>query len=295
MRLMPFRASANNAVVCRPPRLRIWGKAYEPGSEIPEWDYLTEVTIEGELSIKNDLLLSSTGLARNPGLAAIRAVLRVDCPATGKRFLGISPLNNSDQPVSLKVRVPAGEAAEELEVRYEIVLDAPDGPAPENRAAHQRGSRLYGLNRPYRFRLEGDGSSFPIEAFEFAGGDFPTGSVWVLKFQDEDLAVPYLSAVRLYVNTAHSEGAKLVHGKSDTALSVLKRDVLLQLLLKLAVHDRDDLGVEYQEGSASAVIGSLCDIFLGQTLRGAVELMRDDPGRVCALLQRTTGFLKAKS
>lgn len=295
MRLMPFRSSPNNAVVCQPPRLKIWGKAYEPGSEIPEWDYLTEVTIEGELSVKNDLLLSSTGLAVNPGLAGIRAVLRVDCPATSTRFLGAASLNDGGQPVSLKVRVPAGEAAEELEVRYEVVLDTPDGPASENGAAHQRGSRLYGLNRPYRFRLEGDGSSFPIEAFKFAGGDFPTGSVWVLKFQDGDLTVPYLSAVRLYVNTAHPEGVKLVHGKSDTALSVLKRDVLLQLLLKLVVHDRDDLGLEYQEGSAGAVIGSLCDIFLELTLRGAVELMRDDPGRACALLQISTGFLKAKS
>ena len=78
-------------------------------------------------------------------------------------------------------------------------------------------------------------------------------------------------------------------------MSVLKRDVLLQLLTKLAVGDRDDLGQDFQTDSAGEVIGSLCALFLDQTLLGAVELMRDDPGRVFTLLQASTNFLGASS
>ncbi|RLP11034.1 Uncharacterised protein [Propionibacterium australiense] len=293
MKLMPFRTATDLAVECATPVLKIRGKSYEPDSVIPDWDYLTEVTVEGELTIKNDLLLSSTGLTPEPGLAGVRAMLRVDCPATGERFLGTSPLDPRDHPLVLVTQLPAGTVAEELEVRYEIVLDAPDGTSRADRAAHLRGSRLYESGRAHRFRLEGSGSVFPIEAFEFKGGDFPSDSVWSLRFQDDDLTAPYLSAVRLYVNTGHEEGAKLVEGRSDVAKSVLERDVLLQLLTKLVVRDRDDLGQEYPEGSAGAVIGSLFDLFLDQSLQGAAELMRDDPGRVYALLQGSTRFLRS--
>ncbi len=295
MRLMPFRVAADHVVGWRAPVLVVRGESHDPGEEVRGWDYLTEVTVEGALTIRNDELLNSTGLVTDPGLSGIRAVMRVDCSATSERFMDVVPLDPTGGQLRLTVRIPAGAVAEELEVRYEIVLDVPDGPVREDRAAHQRGSRLHELDRPYRFRLEGSGSAFPIEAFEFTGGEFPKDSVWLLRFQDEDLAMPYLSAVRLYVNTAHEEGRKLVDGSSGTAMSVLKRDVLLQLLTRLAVGDRDDLGQDFQTDSAGEVIGALCALFLDQTLPGAVELMRDDPGRVFALLQASTNFLGAGS
>lgn len=295
MRLMPFRTATDSSVRCRTPALRIREKAYGPDSAVPEWDYLTEVTVEGELAVDADLLLTSTGLASVPGLSGIVAVLRVDCPATGERFLDTVPLGTEVDPLRLAVHLPPGTVAEELEVRYAIILDAPNGPARADRTAHQRGSRLHESARPYRFRLEGNGSVFPIEAFEFRGGDFPEDSVWLLRFQDDDLAAPYLGAVRLYVNMALEEGEGLVKGRSDAIRSVLERDVLLQLLTKLAVRDRDDLGQEYQypEGSVGAVLGSLTGLFLDKDLREAVELMRDDPGRVFTLLQGSTGFLRS--
>ncbi|AXE37866.1 hypothetical protein [Acidipropionibacterium virtanenii] len=292
MRVMPFRALQDDTLEEQVPRMWLRGKSFEAGEDISGWDYLTEMKVEGRLAYDPEELIVQSGLVGSE-LRRMTAVIRADCPATGERFSGLSRMDLARHDVSLALEIPAGTVAEELEVQYEIVLNGPDSEATSNRAAHLKGSRLYAGGRPYRFRLEGDGSLFPVEAVSFRGGEFPARSAWLIKFQGEDLIAPFMGSVRLFVNRDHPVSKQLIDTGTGPAKSVLMRDVLLQMLVTVASRQNDDEVLDdFPQGSTGAVLDELCANYLDEPLQMAVNDIRETPYRVFSQLQESTSFLE---
>lgn len=292
MRLLPFRVVLPPAIGYDTPTLEVDGRRFGPGDTVVGWNYVTDYTVHGRVSIDPQAVMEQSGLTADDGMRRLLAVLRVDCPSTGRRYLWAKPLNVEQSVVDISVGVPEGETANDLEVRYELVLDGPDGPAQDNRAAYLKGSRLHVSEELYRFRLEGDSTLFPVEAVKFRGGEFPVGSAWLVKFQAEDLNSPFLGSVKLFINRDHKASEALLGDKSTIAQPIMIRDILLQMLVSVALESGGEVLDEFDDGSTGAALEDLCATYLDVTLRGAVELMRSDPGRVFSLLQAGTDFLK---
>lgn len=292
MRVMPFRVVQDDTIEEQVPRMWLRGKSFEAGEDISGWDYLTEMKVAARLTYDPETLISQSGLVGSE-LRRMTAVVRADCPATGERFSGFARMDLARHDVSLALEIPAGAVAEELEVRYEVVLDGPDSEVALNRAAHLKGSRLYASDRPHRFRLEGDGSLFPVEAVSFRGGEFPARGAWVIKFQGEDLNAPFMGAVRLFVNRDHPVSKQLIDTGAGPAKSVLMRDVLLQMIVTVASrHEDDAILAEFPQGSTGAVLDELCANYLNTTLQEAMNMIRETPYQVFSQLQASTSFLE---
>ncbi|WP_257476890.1 hypothetical protein [Acidipropionibacterium jensenii] len=292
MRVLPFRVVTPSAVSCSVPSLLLDGRATGPDERPADWTYISDFAVRGSMTIDPSEVASSSGLAADDGMARLLAVLRVDCPATGRRFLWAEPVGAEHPSAEITVEVPGGSAAQDLEVRYELVLDGPDGPAPQGRVAYLKGSRLYTGEQTYRFSLEGADAAFPVEAVRFRGGDFPRDAAWLVRFSAEDLNSPFLGSVRLFINQDHPAAEALLEAENTLAQPIIIRDILAQMLVEVALRSGGEALDEFEEGSTGAALQELCATYLDSTLRGAVDMMSTEPGRVMAMLQAGTGFLK---
>ncbi|WP_127822637.1 hypothetical protein [Acidipropionibacterium jensenii] len=292
MRVQPFRAVSPAAVSCSVPALLLDGQRTGPDERPVDWTYISDFAITGQMSIDAARVAAESGLSADDGMARLLAVLRVDCPSTGRRFLWAAPIGPDHPAAEITVKVPGGTAAQDLEVRYELVLDGPDGIAPDNRAAYLKGSRLFTGEEPFRFTLEGDDAVFPVEAVRFRGGEFPRDAAWLVKFSGDDLNAPFLGSVRLFVNKDHPAAEALLGADNSIAQPIIIRDILTQMLVSVALTAGDEALDEFDEGSTGACLEELCASYLDTTLRGAVDVLTRDPGRLLALLQAGTGFLK---
>lgn len=292
MRVQPFHVVTPSALSCEVPSLLLDGRRTGPDERPADWTYISDFAIEGTLSIDAAKVAEESGLSAEDGMTRLLAVLRVDCPTTGRRFLWAEPVSVEKPTAEITVQVPGGLAAQDLEVRYELVLDGPDGPAPDNRAAYLKGSRLFVGEEPYRFTLEGEDAVFPVEAVRFRGGEFPRDAAWMVKFSADDLNAPFLGSVRLFINKDHPAAEPLLGAESSIAQPIIIRDILAQILISVALTAGGEALDEFDEGSTGAALEELCATYLDSTLRGAVDMMTSDPGRLLALLQAGTGFLK---
>lgn len=165
MRAMPFRVASETSVHFVEPQLQVGDSLVAAGEPAPTWDYLTPVTVIGAFTINATELQLSTGIEN---LENISATIQVDCVSTGFRRTALSPVTlGTESQAPLRLGVARHTLAHEIEVRYGLVLSQRGSAPPDNMAAYRRGSRLYSSQKPFRFRLEGQGSGFPTEAFDF--------------------------------------------------------------------------------------------------------------------------------
>lgn len=287
MRAMPFRVIPEDRIGFPPAELEVLGRRYRPQEPVTGWDYLVPTLLHARVNLTHQTVLSSTGVPADQ----VVALLQVDCPSTGCRAITTRALE--DGLTEFAFALPSGEIAKELRARVSVVLDVPGDP---NRVpvAWRRGSRL-ASSPPFGFDLEGDGGTFPTEAFEFAPAGLPPGAAWKLNSSLSSLDAPFASCVRLQVNTAHPAASELLSGKPNLAQSVLYQSVLEQLLTNLALQSsasEEDLSASFEEGSVGASLGALTESFLAMSLSEAVAGMKVDPARLVAKLQEGTGFLR---
>lgn len=285
MKLMPFLVADDNCVRCVPPSLTTAQQVIKPNEEAEGWDYLSPVVISGELAVDPAGFSEATGLTENEIFTDVMAVIRVECPSTGARYIGSAPVAPNGGSTRLSVSIGAGNVAGDLETHYEVVLAGGPRKSTTGRRATAPGSRLYTSGSSFKFHLESNDSLFPVEAFKFEGGDFPMGSAWLLKFRADDLSIPYLSAARLFINTDHPAFEVMKHKPSAQSDALLVHQVLLQMLVTVAVESTDPISDTYEENSSGAVLNDLCLQFLDSSLRSTVDELRNDPGRAFARLQ----------
>lgn len=285
MKLMPFLVADDSCVTCTPPTLRTDQQVINPNEEVEGWDYLSQVTINGELTVDPVGFSAATGLSEDEILAGVVAVIKVECPSTGARYIGSAPIAPRGRSTRLSVPIEAGSAAGDLQTHYEVVLRQGTRKPTADRRATAPGSRLYTSSSTFRFHLGSSDSLFPVEAFKFGGGDFPVESAWLLKFRADDLSIPYLSATRLFVNTAHPAYTAMKNRPSTQFDALLVYQVLLQMLVTVAIESPGSVADTYDENSSGSALNGLCSQFLDSNLRATIDELRNDPGRTFARLQ----------
>lgn len=287
MKAMPFRVADPDCIVWTPPLFELDGRQL-PEGPLADWTYQSRVRVLGHATVDREAMLRSTGLGT---LDDVRVIMQVECLSTG--FRDLSPQRILGSSVSLVVEIPPGTTAEQLEVRYGLLWDAPDRPQPDSMAVSVRGGRLLVNNTVHRAQLEGEGSGFPSEAFSFeAGGRYPRGALWYLAFRPE-LEIPFMANARIFINTDHKRAEDLLAGKRTVAQSVMFTGVLQQMLDTVAgVIDPEEIMIDtLDEGSTGAVLEELTTNYLHLGLADAIRQLRMDRPGITARLQEATGFL----
>lgn len=289
MRIMPFRTAATDSVTYEPPVLHYGGISRRPDEPASDWDYSVPLRVTGAATVDPRAFLESTGL---DSLEEAVLVMTADCPATGFRELVSTTLRDSGEPVTLELDIPDHEVAVRLEVTYGVLLGAERVPSGRDAIAHRKGSRLHRCERTHGFPLEGNGSGFPIEAFDFHKVDgLPNDAPWVLEFSAGDLHAPFLGVTRLFVNQAHPVGPGLLSGTDVASTSVLKYDVTLQMFNSLADQPDQPLEEEFPPGSVGEVLGDLADLWVAMGLAELVAALRNDRSGVQRRLQNALMLL----
>ena len=254
------------------------------------FDYLESIDGVCRFEIDSARFTDETGLAIDV-LDSLQLVLQLDCPATGWRGLFRASLRDgTDARGLLEWEIPAETVAQFIEARVMIVLTREVSPGPK-RSAFRVGSRVY-QGATQRLYLEGSGTLFPVDAFEFGGAK--RMAPWELQLRAEDLEAPFMRAVRLRVNSGHAAGRALLHGDKIVE-SVLFHDVFLQMLVAIAPlveAEGEGAGVE---GSLGAVLQALCLTHLGIGLSEAVGQLRSDACEFLAVLKAQLLFLEGAS
>lgn len=290
MRIMPFLTANDDSVAYEVPGLWYGESRRQPDEPASDWDYSVPLRVTGAARIDASDFLRSTGL---DSLDQALLVMTVDCPSTGYRAIGSAPLRETDEAVTVDLEIPEHQVAVRLEVTYAVLLGVDRVPGFRAEAAHRKGSRLHRSSRTFCFPLEGTGSGFPTEAFDFSKVEgFPSGAPWVLEFSANDLHAPFLGVTRLFINEGHPVGPALLTGRDESLMSVLRYDMVLQMLNSVA--DQEDWvgDDEFPPGSVGEIVGELAKLHLGMSLMQARDDLRIDRSRVQRRLREATELLR---
>jgi hypothetical protein len=250
------------------------GERSELSSKLEGWDYASHTTVGISVDLDEEALLASTGLdsVDDLGLLAI-----ADCLPARQRFVAAKPLqgHRRGSTVEAWVQLPPGQIAGAVQLSAHLVLTRTVS-KPAYRVASQQGSRICS-SETFTLRLEGDSGRFPTDAVRFS--ELGLGyAPWTVLTAYEELSDGFLGGVRLLVNIEHSVGQLTLDPRSASRVNgLLHADVMRLLIANVATRGEDTDESSYQEGSVGQVLETMCQGFLGMSLRTAARLYRDDP------------------
>jgi hypothetical protein len=239
---------------------------------VPDWHYLTDLTVEWILDIDLEGLMKDCGLTDGALIGAVLAWRseRTNLRGAGRIVNVVTGTNN------LTAILPGGDLGGAVTVEARIVLLEPDNSA-ERLAPARSGSLLW--NQSHRIILEGSGGRFPTAAVDFVTAGLPGGEsgMWYLEIADSDLGASATQALRLYLNTSNAAvRAVLDHPRAETSLPILRflRYETSRQLMQVALSDEEfDDRADYVRGTLGDVLVTLLRIYLPG--RGIAQLRND--------------------
>jgi hypothetical protein len=228
---------------------------------VPDWHYLTDITVEWDLEVDLE------GLAKDCGLtvgARIGAALGWRSDRTNLRAGG-TVIDVFDGHNTLTALLPGADLGGAVNIEVRIVLLEPDR-AAEQLAPRRAGSLLWQDTR--RISLEGAGGRFPTTAADFFSSGLPGGDagLWYLEISSNDLGASVTEALRLYLNSTNAViGNMLDNPGADSSLHILRflRYETARQLLVTALHDEEfDDRADYGRGTLGDVLITLLRIYL---------------------------------
>jgi hypothetical protein len=241
---------------------------------VPDWHYLTDITITW--SLDTDL----EGLAKDCGLttqARVGALLAWRSERTNLRGSGIV-ISVADGRNELEALLPGRELGGTITIEARVVLLETDAQAG-HLAPRRPGSLLW--RAEHRIAVEGSGRRFPTVAVDFASAGLPGGTdaMWYLEIADSDLMASATQALRLYLNTANAS----IRSMLDNPAINTSRDLIrfarydnLRQLLQVALRDQEfDDRADYGRGTLGDVLITLIRVhFPGRN----IDQLRGDHG-----------------
>lgn len=228
---------------------------------VPDWHYLTDITVEWNLEVYLE------GLAKDCGLTAgarIGAALGWQSERTNLRAGG-TVIDVVDGNNTLTALLPGADLGGAVSIDARIVLLEPDE-AAEQLAPRRAGSLLW--QHTHRIILEGAGGRFPTTAADFSSEGLPGGGagLWYLEISSSDLGASVTQALRLYLNTANAVIRNMLDNPgADGSLHILRflryetaRQLLVTVLREEEFDDRSDYG----RGTLGDVLVTLLRIYL---------------------------------
>jgi hypothetical protein len=258
------------------------GNRTELSGQLAGWDYASRTTVGISVDLDEDSLLASTGL---DSMDELEILAMADCLSAQQRFVATKPLRGHQRGLTadVSVELPPGQVAGAVRLSAHLAL-AYTTQKREYRVAFLRGSRI-DSSEPFTLWLEGDSGRFPTEPIKFSElglGNAP----WTVLTAYDELSDSFLGGVRLLINLEHPIGQLALDPQAASRVSgLLHADVMRLLIGNVAAQGEQTDGSSYEEGSVGQVLDTMCQGFLGMSMRTTVRLYRDDPARFELVLQ----------
>jgi hypothetical protein len=253
------------------------------------------------LRLRRSLVLDAAGIAQDCGLAEgtplrVMAVWRAS--GTSARGVGTcrEVVAEGRQEIDVQVEVDGAELGRDLHLSVAVVLGTTL--PPRAITAWRQGSVLW--EDAVTLRLEGGGSRFPIEEVSFpdSGIDFPDRAAWRLVWEADDLELPVLGSVRLFLNREHPTVRMMLDHpeRPDSRLvtAFMMFDVTRALVRgavcgeAFCTRDRP-----WPADSVGRVVDRILKVhFRGATPGSLRQMALQDPERFDAVLQDRLGLLR---
>lgn len=227
---------------------------------VPDWHYLTDITVEWDLDVDLEGLTKDCGLSAD---ARIGATLAWRSERTNLRGNGhiVDVVTGHNYLTALLQGTDLGRS---VSVEARILLLGSPGTA-EQLAPWRPGSLLWQLAA--QITLEGSGGRFPTTATDFSSAGLPGGDagMWYLQIADSNLGASLTQALRLYLNSTNP----VIRGVLDNpvadasvpVLQFLRYDTTRQLLMTALTDEEFDDRAAYERGTLGDVLVTLLRIY----------------------------------
>jgi len=292
VRGVPYRRVAAHHVSHEPWQSQTGGKAGPLGLELPHWDYNVDLRLIRSLTVLEEDVRADCRLTPRD-LVSVAVVWR----AGGSIVRGCSsliPLGNSRElrEITLNAEIAGHLLASSVQISTQILLTE-EGQSRDPLAPRYPGSILW--EDTTTVLLEGSGSRFPMEVVDFNGVNWaPYGAAWYLTWRPDNLHLPFLRNVRLFINASNPAVLAAVRSTEPNREHALIRsaiycDVARQLLRgALSNEDFVENPDSFLEGSTGlAVLRLVKGFFPGERPAGLRNTMLSRPEHFDGQLQGT--------
>jgi hypothetical protein len=256
------------------------------GDSLPQWDPGTNLRFIRDVDVDVERIRAECGL---PADCNVRVAVSWHCEGTTLRGRGsVIDLTGSAPAVTLEMAVEGQDLSGKLVLRTAVVLATRLKPAPLR--ARRLGSVLW--EDEQIVALEGEGSRFPTEvvSFEDSGWQLPARAAWALDWNREDLDVPVLGGIRLYLNSDHAQVLSMLQSPRDPAslvfIAAMHQDVGRQLIRGAVLTEEFRDREQYPRDSIGHVIQRLIKArFKGENPTSLHNRLHQRPEQFDALLQ----------
>lgn len=227
----PFRQARDGQVVFEGWQQRTAEGDFPLPSELGYWDYQTELSLSGRISLETQTILEWCGLALETELSCL-----VTCRSskTGVELESLAlDLDPSASSTELTITVPGTDLGGRLDIHTMLIAKKPF-PSKLN-GATEPGSILW--RQRQQTLLQGVGSQFPTYAEDFSVR-YPSivDAGWFVHIDTSDLESSFMSSVRLVLNSEKPQIQKLLQGSKDPATQLLERVIDTDVTRQLTLH-----------------------------------------------------------
>lgn len=296
VRMPAFLTAPDEAVMAEPWRIVRGEVDAALGDDLPSFDPAATIELRRRIAFDPAAVAIACGLGAPERVAAVAL--------WSSRLTGLKGASSAavgagtgPQTVDLILTLAGGDLGGALVLRTVLVL-ADELGTPGPLVAHVPGSVLWEGEPPLVVDLEGTGTRFPTELRRFGDGNgFPPRAAWYLDWDREDLNLPVLGSVRLYLNDAHPMMAGLAAGATDAETARIRETLRFDIardLVSGALANREFLNDPggFGAGSVGATVRRLCTrvLFPYDTLDEVAHRARTAPSRFAADLQAALGL-----
>jgi len=262
------------------------------GDDLPAFDPGGRLELRRRLVFDPDAVMAACDLGSGGRIAAVALWSSRLTGLKGASQPATPQAGSGTRDVELRLSLAGGDLGGALVLRTVLLLDlAPAESRPL--AAHLPGSILWEGEPRHVVDLEGTGTRFPTELRVFGDRNgFPSRAAWYLDWDRDDMSLPVLGSIRLYLNQAHPMMGSLAGGTEEPDIlrvrETLKFDLARELITG-ALANREFLADPgaFDAGSVGATIRRLCTrvLFPQWTLDELARGVKTAPARFDAELQ----------
>ncbi len=279
------------------------GREIQDGELIREWDQNLCLSVARVVEIDLGIVAGSGRLQPGAELAVVPTWWSEGTGMRGGGEPAVFEIDGSRQrrTFELLMKINGHELAQSVQLRSALVLLKPTaGMSRDPLAPRRRGSTLW--EDSAALVLEGSASRFPISTVDFVeSGLGPANACWRLEWSPDDLSLPAMACMRLYLNEGHRTfHAAATSQDPDPAQHVMRSALKYGVgeeMVRLALDRVDDLMVGDFSGQPSAVgkvfLDLLGRLFPGQSATEVNEMRRTDPGSFHTSLQARLALFSA--
>lgn len=289
----PYRQAKSTRVETGRWHLVLGEKQELLGKALGQWDPATPVHVTQTVRVDVAGIRQDCRLPDDAKL-----VLTPIWDSTGTRMrnsANITELSEDTVTTKMEVQIPGNVLASSLTLMVHICLaqSLPKRPL----VAWRPGTILW--ESAHRLDLEGGGSRFPMEILDFSKSSwqFPERAAWVLDWDPEDLEVPVLGGMRLYLNKAHPRVQQMLERPREPEVRLFQAAMqydVARMLIRGALLSEAFFSNEgrWPSDSVGRTISLLLKSFDGDSPETLRVLMQNDSPQFEARLQHQLGLFQ---